>query len=183
MVKLDASVFKPAYRGYFNILTISSYCSEELFRIGLESADRDDIHSLLPGNDVDDKIIHMVALTMTGAEVLAISPRTGAFLRWSRTNAQSLHGEIDEIYVPMLDALGHWFLMLVSFKDRIIYNLDSSSNQFEMPHREDQIRKTLQENKIRATTAVNLTSTPFNKLKERMLSKVESWRMKSKKNI
>ncbi|XLS85255.1 hypothetical protein HN51_035421, partial [Arachis hypogaea] len=57
------------------------------------------------------------------------------------TNAQSLHGETDEIYVPMLDALDHWFFMLVSFKDRAIYNLDSSPNQFETPHREDWIRK------------------------------------------
>ncbi|XLR27589.1 hypothetical protein S83_055489 [Arachis hypogaea] len=114
---------------------------EELVRIGVKSANRVDLHSLLPGNDVDDKI-----------------------------------------YVPMQDALGHWFLMLVSFKDRAIYNLDSSPNQFETPHREDRIRKTLRKNEIRATTAVNLTSTPFNKLRDRVLSKAELWRTKSKKN-
>ncbi|XLR03388.1 hypothetical protein S83_069586 [Arachis hypogaea] len=153
---------------------------------------------------------------------------------------------LELIYVPIQNALGHWFLMLVSFKDRAIYNLDSSPNQFETPHREDRIRKTarvlynvtqavyekhlmnlpsnfgdfqikspvgipncgqsmnsgiwvigwlnmgdkfnpimdgiLRENEIRATTAVNLTSTPFNKLRDRVLSKAELWRTKSKKN-
>ncbi|XLR04102.1 hypothetical protein S83_070300, partial [Arachis hypogaea] len=79
---------------------------EELVRIGVKSANRVDLHSLLPENDVDDKvwhlftlvltrkntykvsqdiirfffavlryqIIHIVAMTMTGAEILATSP-------------------------------------------------------------------------------------------------------------
>ncbi|XLT50541.1 hypothetical protein HN873_043145 [Arachis hypogaea] len=172
---------------------------EELVCIGVKSADRADLHSLLPGNDVDDKIIYMVALTMTGAEILATSPSYWCIL--PLVSDEILNGETTElmlnrymekrmrpsrffelIYVPMLDALDHWFFMLVSFKDRAIYNLDSSPNQFETPHREDWIRKMLRENEIRATIAVNLTSTPFNKLKERVLSKAELWRMKSKKN-
>ncbi|XLR21678.1 hypothetical protein S83_049578 [Arachis hypogaea] len=236
---------------------------EELVRIGVKSADRVDLHSLLPGNDVDDKIIHLVAMTMTGAEILATSPAY-----WCLPPSVSddiLHGETTElmlnrymenwmrpsrflelIYVPMQDALGHWFLMLVSLKDNAIYNLDSSPNQFETPHREDRIRKTarvlynvtqavyekqfmplpsnfggfpirspigipncgqsmnsgiwvirwlnmgdkfnpimdgiLWEDEIRATTAVNLTSTPFNKLRDRVLGKAELWRMKTKKS-
>ncbi|XLR51306.1 hypothetical protein S83_001978 [Arachis hypogaea] len=132
---------------------------EELVRIGVKSVDRIDLHSLLPGNDVDDKIIHMVAMTMTGAGILATSPAY-----WCLPPSVSddiLNGETTElmlnrytenwmrpfrflelIYVPMQDALGHWFFMLVYLKDRAIYNLDSSPNQFETLHREDWIRKT-----------------------------------------
>ncbi|XP_057719551.1 uncharacterized protein LOC130933977 [Arachis stenosperma] len=236
---------------------------EELVRIGVKSADRVDLHSLLPGNDVDDKIIHLVAMTMTCAKILATSPAywylppfvsddilngetTELMLNRYMENWMRPSRFLELIYDPMQDALGHWFLMLVSLKDKAINNLDSSLNQFETPHREDRIRKTarvlynvtqavyekhfmplpsnfgdfpirspigipncgqsmnsgiwvigwlnmgdkfnpimdgiLRENEIRATTAVNLTSTPFNKLRDRVLGKAELWRMKTKKN-
>ncbi|XLT86252.1 hypothetical protein HN873_008005 [Arachis hypogaea] len=129
---------------------------EELVRIGVKSADRVDLHSLLPGNDVDDKIIHMVVMTMTGVEILATSPAywclppsddilngetTELMLNRYTENWMRPSRFLELIYVPMQDVLGHWILMLVSLKDRAIYNLDSSPNQFKTPHREDRIRK------------------------------------------
>ncbi|MED6144572.1 hypothetical protein PIB30_016844 [Stylosanthes scabra] len=131
---------------------------EDLIKIGRTEATRSDLHSLCPWNCVQEKIIELVALNITGMKKLDQDPKiwclppsivtdissekpTECIAKKYKEPWMKPSDKLKYIYVPIEDPLGHWYLMIVAVKDGFIYHLDSSPNVYDVPDHQSVITK------------------------------------------
>ncbi|WJX74392.1 hypothetical protein P8452_58048 [Trifolium repens] len=131
---------------------------EVVFAIGKDVGMRSDFQQLIPGGYVGLPIIKMMAMRVTWNQAHAISPCLWCLPPTFAREALSGYGTdkleilyqkfympafqtLKLIYIPMEDACGHWFLMVIHIEERKIYHLDSYLVVGQIDGRRQQIRK------------------------------------------
>ncbi|WJX74511.1 hypothetical protein P8452_58157 [Trifolium repens] len=102
---------------------------EVVFAIGKDVGMRSDFQQLIPGGYVG---LPREALSGYGTDKLEI-----LYQKFYMPAFQTLK----LIYIPMEDACGHWFLMVIHIEERKIYHLDSYLVVGQIDGRRQQIRK------------------------------------------
>ncbi|KAK2419568.1 ubiquitin-specific protease ESD4 [Trifolium repens] len=116
--------------------------NEVMIQIGGYTVSRMELHCMCPNEVVKDQIFNLMAMKTTWSQYNAVNktvwslpPTFAEDVKYGHnleslattysTNFMSPFTTLKYIYVPSKDEGGHWFLMVISIKDKIVYHLDS----------------------------------------------------------
>ncbi|WJX68066.1 hypothetical protein P8452_52475 [Trifolium repens] len=131
---------------------------EVVFAVGNDLEMRSEFQHLIPGGYVGMTILKMMAMRVTWNQSHAMTPSLWCLPPTFAREALAGYGPeklgiiyqhiympaiqtLKLIYIPMEDACGHWFLMVIHIEERKIYHLDSFLVAGQIEGRRQQIRK------------------------------------------